>query len=271
MNKKRILIIAQEMQPYLELSSMAKLIRYLAPYLQRNNLEVRLFMPKFGTINEKRHRLHEVVRLSGMNIVVDNDDYPLIIKVATLQDAKMQVYFLDNEELFNRKFIFTDENNQAYNDNDVRMSFFCKGVMETVKKLGWKPDIIHCHGWMTSLIPMYIKTAYASEPICNEAKVVYSLYENAFHEKWDGDFKAKAQIFDEIEDEHLKHFEGGDFVSLNKGGIAFSDAVVVGNENFDPSLKEVISKISDKPVLDYKDENEYMEASLNFYQPLLAD
>ena len=269
MNKKRILLVAQEMQPYLELSSMAKLIRYLAPHLQKNNIEIRMFMPKFGTINEKRHRLHEVVRLSGMNIVVDQDDYPLIIKVATLQDAKMQVYFLDNEELFNRKFIFNDENNQSFEDNDVRMSFFCKGVMETVKKLGWKPDIIHCHGWMTSLIPMYIKTAYANEPIFNEAKIVYSLYENAFHDSFNGDFKAKCQIFDEIEDEHLDQFAGGDFVGINQGGISYSDAIITGNENIDPALKDTIGKISEKPVLGYKDENEYMDAYLEFYQPLL--
>ncbi len=270
MNKKRILIVAQEMQPYLEMSSMAKLIRYLAPHIQKNNIDVRLFMPKFGTINEKRHRLHEVVRLSGMNIPVGSEDHPLIIKVATLQDAKMQVYFLDNEELFKRKFIFNDENNQAFHDNDVRMSFFCKGVMETIKKLGWKPDVIHCHGWMTSLIPMYIKTAYASEPMFSDSKVVYSLYENAFHEKFNGDFKEKCAL-DDIEEKDLDHFSSGDFIGLNNAGISFSDRVIVGHENIDPSIKEKIATIDENTLLKYKDENEYMDAYLDFYQPLLQD
>ena len=142
--------------------------------------------------------------------------------------------------------------------------------METIKKLGWKPDLIHCHGWMTSLIPMYIKTAYANEPMFSDSKVVYSLYENAFHEKFNGDFKEKCAL-DDIEEKDLEHFSSGDFIGLNNAGISFSDRVIVGHENIDPSIKEKISTMDDKTLLKYKDENEYMEAYLDFYKPLLQD
>ena len=156
MNKKRILIITQEMKPYLILSEIAKIANSLPVKLQEQGMEIRVLMPKFGSINERRHRLHEVVRLSGINIIIDNDDFPLIIKVASLPGARLQVYFLDNEDFFRRKNVFADDDNKFYEDNAERMIFFCKGAIETIKKFGWPPDVIHCHGWMTSLIPLYI-------------------------------------------------------------------------------------------------------------------
>jgi len=152
MNRKRILIITQEMKPYLVLSEMARITNHLPVHLLNQGMEIRVLMPRFGSINERRHRLHEVVRLSGMNIIIDDDDFPLIIKVASLPGARLQVYFLDNEDFFKRKYDFTDEHQKFYDDNAERMIFFCKGALETVKKWGWPPDIIHCHGWMTSLV-----------------------------------------------------------------------------------------------------------------------
>jgi starch synthase len=172
MSKKRVLIVTQEMEPYTDPSAIAEISRKLPQYIQEKGMEIRVLMPRFGVINERRHRLHEVVRLSGMNIIVDDDDFPLIIKVASLQEARMQVYFLDNDDFFRRKSTFESEEGTPYEDNPDRMVFFCKGVIETVKKFGWAPDIIHCHGWMTSLIPLYLKTAYKTEPLFQNSKVV---------------------------------------------------------------------------------------------------
>ncbi len=270
MKNKKILLVTQEMIPYVELSSIAKTSRYLAPFLQQKKSEIRLLMPRFGNINEKRHRLHEVVRLSGMNIIVGDDDIPLIIKVASLQDAKMQVYFLDNDELFSRKNIFRDDNNEFFNDNNLRMIFFCKGVLETVKKLGWKPDIIHCHGWMTSLIPLYINKVYKDEPILSSSKVIYSVYENSFSEKLNSTFISKAKIDDSIEEKDLNDFRGGTFNDLNIGAINNADAVVVSNENIDPELKKYIKGLKNKPILQSNGENGYLDAHYDFYKKLLS-
>jgi starch synthase len=172
MPKKKVLIITQEMNPYTAISEISEIARRLPQYVQQKGMEIRVLMPKFGTINERRHRLHEVVRLSGMNIIVDDDDFPLIIKVASLPGARMQVYFLDNEDFFRRKSVFTDDEGEAFDDNEDRMVFFCKGAIETVKKFGWPPDIIHCHGWMTSLVPLYIKKAYKNEPLFRDSKSI---------------------------------------------------------------------------------------------------
>ncbi len=180
MDKKRVLIITQEMTPYLNGTEMSEIAHHLPKYIQDKGNELRVLMPRFGTINERRHRLHEVVRLSGMNIILNDDDYPLIIKVASLPGARLQVYFLDNEDLFKRKHVFHDENEKFYDDNAERMVFFCKAALETVKKFQWPPDIIHCHGWMTSLIPMFIRTAYKNEPVFQNTKIIFSTYKGTF-------------------------------------------------------------------------------------------
>ena len=270
MNRKRILILTQEMLPYLQLSSIAKTVRYLAPFLQQKKLEIRLLMPRFGNINEKRHRLHEVVRLSGLNIVINEDDYPLIIKVASLSDARMQVYFLDNEELFSRKFDLRDGSNQFFEDNDIRMSFFCKGALETVKKLGWKPDIVHCHGWMTSFVPLYMKKVYHDDPMYKDAKVFYTVYENGFPETLGPDLLAKANVDGKISEADFVEYAPGTFIALNNGAINYSDGIAIGNENLDPVLKDKIANLQDKPVLNYMPENEYLDAHIEFYKNQLT-
>ena len=180
--KKRILFIANEMSPYLELTEFSEIANKLAIKANDNNFEVRCIMPRFGIINERRHRLHEVVRLSGINVSVDNEDMPLQIKVASLPSARLQVYFLENEDLFKRKFIFNDEQDKWYDDNGLRTIFYCKGALETVKKFGWPPDIIHCSGWMTGLIPAYLKTVYKKEPVFAHSKIVYTIGQNTFKE-----------------------------------------------------------------------------------------
>ncbi len=183
MDKKRLLIVTQEMEPYTALSEIAGLVYQMPKYMFDQGLEIRLLMPRYGTINERRHRLHEVVRLSGMNIIVDDDDYPLIIKVASMPNSRLQVYFLDNDDFFKRKSVFEDADGQPFDDNPDRMIFFSKGIIETVKKFGWPPDYIHVHGWMTSLIPFYLRTVYKTEPLFANSKIIYSVYGDAIFDK----------------------------------------------------------------------------------------
>jgi len=269
MSKKKVLIVTQEMRPYTALSEISEIARKLPEYIQsKGKMEIRVLMPRFGSINERRHRLHEVVRLSGMNIIVDDDDYPLIIKVASLPEARMQVYFLDNEDFFKRKFIFEDEDGQPFDDNPDRMVFFCKGVIETVKKFGWPPDIIHCHGWMTSLIPMYLKTAYKAEPLFQHSKVVYSVYKEEIGKSFNEQFMAKAAI-NNLTEEDLEAYQNGAGVTLHNGAITFSDAIVKGSETLSEPVLEIIEE-SGKPALQHPAED-YGSAYIEFFHNLLAE
>ena len=153
--KKRVLFVSQEINPFLPETEISKISRTLPQLTQDSGKEIRIFMPRYGIVNERRHQLHEVIRLSGMNLVVNDSDHPLIIKVASIQSARMQVYFIDNNEFFSRKHPLTDKSGKYFADNDERSIFYCRGVLETVKKLGWTPDLVHCHGWFTSLVPLY--------------------------------------------------------------------------------------------------------------------
>lgn len=270
MSKKKVLIVTQEMEPYTSLTEVSKMVRQLAPYVQENNMEIRVLMPRFGTINERRHRLHEVVRLSGMNIIVDDDDYPLIIKVASLPAARMQVYFLDNEDFFKRKQVFDDEDGNAFDDNADRMIFFCKGVLETVKKFGWPPDIIHCHGWMTSLIPLYLKTAYKNEPLFGRAQTVYSAYESKnYGELFNDSFVEKASINNLTEEDLLSYQNDDGSIALDQGAIQYSDAIVHGSESISEQTSELLAK-TDKPVLAF-DEEECRPKLIEFYHSILVE
>jgi starch synthase len=257
--KKRILFIANEMSPYLELTEFAEVVNKLAIKSNDAGYEVRCIMPRFGTINERRHRLHEVVRLSGINVSVDNDDYPLQIKVASLPNARLQVYFLDNEDFFKRKFVFNDEGEKWYDDNALRTIFFCKGALETVKKFGWPPDIIHCSGWMTGLIPMYLKTVYKKEPVFANSKVIYTLGSTTFTENLDSDFTKKALIHTSLKEKDLE---------LQKGGAAFADAITFGAENIDKKLMDEFSKVKGKKVVPFKGSDSDLTEYLELYSDL---
>ena len=160
-----MLFISQEITPYVEESQMSIISRHLPQGILEAGKEVSTFMARYGCINERRHQLHEVIRLSGMNLIINDFDHPLIIKVASIPAARMQVYFIDNEDYFNRKAIVTDKNGNIFADSDERMIFYCRGVIETVRKLGWAPHIIHCQGWMTSLVPMYLKRSFGDDPL----------------------------------------------------------------------------------------------------------
>lgn len=265
MAKTKLLIVTHEMSPFLELTKISEITRQLPQAMQEKGFEIRILMPRFGNINERRNRLHEVIRLSGMNIIIDDNDNPLIIKVASIPAARMQVYFLDNEDYFQRKYVFRDKENKFYADNDERTIFFCKGALETVKKLGWAPDIVHCHGWMTSLVPAYIKTTYKNDPTFKNSKVVYSVYENCFNETLNANLHKKA-VMNNMTEEDTKAFIGADCNSLHIGAITHSDAVVLADEKIaDDVLKFV--KDSNKPTLAFNLTENY-ENFYTFYEEI---
>lgn len=235
MEKKRILFVSQEIKPFLPNTEMSNAARMIPQGVQESGKEIRVFMPRYGVINERRHQLHEVIRLSGMNLVINDVDHPLIIKVASIPTARMQVYFIDNEEYFKRKGLYKDEKEVEYTDNDERSMFFCKGVLETVKKLGWKPDAIHCHGWMTSLMPLYLKEIYKNDPHFSDIKIIYSLYDNEFNNNWDDGFVEKLK-FEGFSDEAIDLIKDGDYLSLNKAAMKYADGVMIGEDSVNEEL-----------------------------------
>lgn len=265
MAKTKLLFITHEMSPFLELTKISEITRKLPQAMQDKGFEIRILMPRFGNINERRNRLHEVIRLSGMNIIINDNDNPLIIKVASIPSARMQVYFLDNEEYFQRKSVFRDNSNKFFEDNDERSIFFCKGALETVKKLGWAPDVVHCHGWMSALVPAYLKTLYKDDPTFKNSKVVYSVYTNCFTEKLDADFARKA-VLNGMEAEQTEVFKPGDCNSLHIGAISYSDAVVFGSEDISQEVLNFV-KNSQKPVLDYESTLDF-ENYYNLYEEI---
>lgn len=266
MEKTRILFVSQEIFPYLKESQMGSIGRYLPQAIQEKGREIRTFMPRFGHINERRNQLHEVIRLSGMNLIIDETDHPLIIKVASIQSARMQIYFIDNDDYFQRKSMFRDKNNKFFKDNEERAIFFSRGVIETVKKLGWAPDLVHCHGWMTSLIPLYIKRAFKENPLFTDTKIVLSIYDDDFSEVLNKDFTNKIKL-DGITNKDLKHFKKPSYVSLMQSAIDFSDGIIMGSENPNPELLEYITETG-KTTLPYQGE-QYIDAYNNFYDKIL--
>ena len=269
MTKKRILFISQEITPYTEENEISKIGRYLPQGIQEKGKEIRTFMPKFGSINERRNQLHEVIRLSGMNLIIDENDHPLIIKVASIQPARMQVYFIDNEDFFQRKAIFEDKKGTFFEDNDERAIFFCRGVLETVKKLGWAPDLVHCHGWMTSLIPVFLKTAYKEEPLFENTKVVYSAYDDEFENGLNNDFAKKA-LMEGIDSKDLTLYQNPTHENITKAAISWSDGAIVGSQDTSEELIQYMEE-SGKPMLTYQSEDKYVESFSNFYDEILTE
>ncbi|HLN20255.1 MAG TPA: glycogen/starch synthase [Bacteroidales bacterium] len=267
MESRKVLFISQEITPYLGETELSKIGRYLPQGIQERGKEIRTFMPRYGCINERRNQLHEVIRLSGMNLIIDDTDHPLIIKVASIQSARMQVYFIDNEDYFSRKSIVSDANGKEFEDNDERAMFFARGVIETVKKLRWAPDIVHCHGWITSLVPVYLRSIYHDDPLFHNYKIIYSVYNNEFKTPFRSTFADKLR-FDGIDGESLKLVKNPDFVNVSKLAIKFSDGIITGSPNINEELKKHLATIN-KPVLEYKDENEYIDAYNEFYDKIL--
>ncbi|MDR2139359.1 MAG: glycogen/starch synthase [Tannerella sp.] len=263
MDAKRVLFISQEIAPYLSESEVATVCRDLPQGVQELGREIRTFMPKYGCINERRNQLHEVIRLSGMNLIIDDTDHPLIIKVASIQSARMQVYFIDNDDFFYRKATVFDENEEGFANNDERAIFYVRGVFETIKKLRWIPDVIHCHGWLTSLAPLYLKRMYADDPCFSRTKVIYSIYGDTFRSVLANDLKKKLKQ-DGATDNDMKIISTPDFLSLTKLAIQFSDAVIQGIPEVDPEITAHISKTR-KRFLPYQLPEDYIGAYNKFY------
>lgn len=263
MNGKKILFVSSEVVPYLP-ENQVSLMSYEAPRLVNSKKgQIRIFMPRYGNINERRHQLHEVIRLSGMNLVVNDMDMPLIIKVASIPRERIQVYFIDNEEYFKRKATFTDKDGKLFPDNDERAIFFAKGVIETVKKLNWSPDIIHVHGWLASLLPLYLRKYYADEPIFMDSKIVTSIYDCGFEGELEKTMVDKV-VFDGIAKDAVPALEQPTYTNLIKTAIDYSDGVILASEETPEDLKSYVDGL-DKPVLPYVVFQETDEAYTNFY------
>ena len=263
MEKKKILYISQEIIPYLPESDMSEISRYLPQGIQERGREIRTFMPRYGCVNERRNQLHEVIRLSGMNLVINDTDHPLIIKVASIQTARMQVYFIDNEDYFHRKCVMADDQGKEFADNDERAVFFARGVLETVIKLRWAPDIIHCHGWLTSLVPLYIKKYYYNNPLFRNSKVVYSVYNDDFKDTLNAKFSEKL-LLEGIDKDDVKVINDPTFVNVSKLSINFSDGVIKGTESINSEVEKHI-QTTDKLYLDYQPKDSYIDAYNDFY------
>lgn len=263
MKDKRVLYVSSEVIPYLPETEISSMSFDAARMVNNHGGQIRIFMPRFGNINERRHQLHEVIRLSGMNLVINDLDMPLIIKVASIPKERMQVYFIDNEDYFKRKATLTDEEGNLFPDNDERAIFFAKGVIETIKKLNWSPDIIHVNGWLASMLPLYLRNYYGNEPLFNKAKIVTAVYNQDFEGTLDKDMHKKV-LFDGMEDEQVKHLKKANYVNLIKTSVENSDAAIIAGDNIPEELKKFLDKL-DKPVLGYKNREEFGQAYLDFY------
>lgn len=271
MKAKKILFITQEMVPFSAENHKSFMGRYLPQYIQELGHEVRTFTPKWGNINERRNQLHEVIRLSGMNLIIDETDHPLIIKVASIPAAHMQIYFIDNDDYFMKRQMVSDENGTEYDDNGERAIFYARGVLETVKKYRWVPDIIHCHGWISALTPLYIKKAYADEPSFCDTKVVFSASEPEFHNDL-GEHTAHCIPFRNALPEDIADIvsEKFGYDELQKIAVKFSDGLILDSENVSTDVIDY-AKQREIPILGYKPETDFANAYNDFYDQILTD
>ncbi len=268
MDSKRVLYISQEIYPYLPDTEISKVSRELPQAVQELGNEVRIFMPRYGIVNERRNQLHEVIRLSGINMIINDNDHPLIIKVASIQQARMQIYFIDNDDFFKRKTMFKVDAKRV-NDNDERAIFFVRGALETIKKLRWIPDVIHCHGWFTSLAALYLKKFYHDDPVFNKAKVVCSLYNEPDNELVPETLFEKLR-FDHITDEDVSFMNGSTHLdALSRLAIHYADGVICGSEQIKKEWTDY-AELCSKPILAYPGRDEgYAELYNNFYNEIL--
>ena len=271
MKAKKILFITQEMTPFVPESENAVFGKNLPKSIQENNREIRTFTPKWGVINERRNQLHEVIRLSGMNIIIDETDHPLIIKVASLPQARMQIYFIDNDDYFMKRQMAKDEDGVPYCDNGERAIFYARGVLETVKKLKWVPDVIHCQGWISAIAPIYIKRAYHDEPSYANCKVVYSATEPEYELDF-GEHLLECVQFKDIELEELKDLYNGQFGfdDLQKLAIKYSDGVILNDNNVSDDVIEYAIKMK-KPLLSAKAKEDFKNTYSDFYDTVVGN
>lgn len=269
MEKLKVLFVNQEMLPFLPESNISTTCRRLPQGIQENGKEIRVFLPRFGVINERRHQLHEVIRLSGMNIIIDDTDHPLIIKVASIQAARMQVYFIDNDDYFKRKSPFGIEEGKFFEDNDERAIFYARGVLETVKKLGWVPDVIHCHGWFSALMPLYLKKFYHDDPHFTDTKIVTSLYNDHFEGELSKKLFKKLQ-YDNFLAEDINLLKKPDYFGLMKTAINHSDAVIIAEDELDETLAHHI-EATGKPFMPKPSEGSFVADYSMLYERVASE
>ena len=268
MASRKILYVCQEIMPYLPETELSTLSRRLVQAMQERGNEIRTFMPRYGCINERRNQLHEVIRLSGMNLIIDDNDHQLIIKVASIPSARIQIYFIDNDDFFARKAVITDAEGNEFEDNDERAIFFARGVLETVKKLNWSPNIVHCMGWMSAIVPIYLKKVFNDDPLFRDVKVVVSLCDDRFEQPFNEGFAQKVAN-EGIKDEKLADLTLPSYENLYRFVIDYADGIVVASENANPSLVEY-ARQSGKPVMEFekKEEAEMFDNYNRFYEEL---
>jgi starch synthase len=240
--------------PYLPETELSTLSRRLVQAMQERGNEIRTFMPRYGCINERRNQLHEVIRLSGMNLIIDDNDHQLIIKVASIPSARIQIYFIDNDDFFARKAVITDAEGNEFEDNDERAIFFARGVLETVKKLNWSPNIVHCMGWMSAIVPIYLKKVFNDDPLFRDVKVVVSLCDDSFEQPFNEGFAQKVAN-EGVKDEKLADLTLPSYENLYRFVIDYADGIVVASENANPSLVEY-ARQSGKPVMEFEKKEE---------------
>lgn len=269
MSAKKVLFITQEITPYVPESNLALIGQNLPQAIQDKDREIRKFMPKWGIENERRNQLHEIIRLSGMNLIIDDTDHPLIIKVASIQAARRQVYFIDNDDYFQHRQMTCDENGKEYEDNGERAIFYARGVLETVKKLRWCPDVIHCHGWMSAMVPLYIKKAYYDEPSFRDSKVIFSLYQEGFNSNLAPNF-AEQVLFKEVTPEDVSMMKSpANYEELCKLAVAYSDGVIQNDETVNQNVLDYARSLN-IPVLEYASGDAYADACDAFYDKVFV-
>lgn len=271
MKTKKVLFITTEIEPFVPESAFSIKGRMLPQAIQEAGHEIRTFSPKWGNINERRNQLHEVIRLSGMNLIIDDTDHPLIIKVASLPSAKMQVFFIDNDDYFTKRGILADKEGKEYADNGERAIFYARGVLETVKKQGWVPDVIHCYGWISALAPLYIKKAYSDEPSFRNVKVVMEVSPKEFTQ----DLGIENAKFVEYKDTHYEDIKelcenAYGHTELEKIGVKFADGVIIENKNVDPSIVEYAKSLG-LPMLEAVEGDDVKDAYSEFYESLFQE
>lgn len=271
MKASKVLFITQEITPYVAETEVSTFGRKVPQAIQETGREIRTFMPKWGNVNERRNQLHEVIRLSGMNLIIDDTDHPLIIKVASIPSARMQVYFIDNDDYFQHRLLAKDENDEEYDDNDERAVFYARGVLETVKKLRWYPGIIHCQGWASAIVPLYVKKAYNEDPSFRDAKVVFSLFDDKLEKPLQADIINKLMLkgIDRSEVESILPADAN-YDDLMKLAISYSDGVIQSSPNVNPELLEY-ARSKNIPVLDYHPFETFAEACNKFYSEICPE
>lgn len=249
LKNKRVLILSADAVPYMPQTRSAVKTFELGKSINQAGGQTRIFIPRYGSINERRHQLHEVIRLSGMNLVVNDYDFPLYIKVASIPKLRMQVYFIDSDDYFKREGYLKDSMGRYFADNDERMIFFTKGVIETVKKLNWAPSFIHLHGWFTSLFPLYLNTYYKNELLFTESKIITSVYSNEFTGTFAENFHDKLK-FDGVSSDYVTSDGPVSERDLVRMAISYSDGIVLADKDIDEKTLEVV-KSQNKPYLDF--------------------